>query len=168
MNEKENHLSEELIIVGNSGEIPEIAFHSAIHYLTADPEGPGLTLAPGDLTRLGDQVVARYREIILRDLNPDNRDLRLYRGVKRCIWNWERLEKFWQRQQRTTDENLRREIGQALCAFLAREAREVLAGERTSSLNCLIGELAAFSRKLGIDDRQLPVGWQLLCPDRVD
>lgn len=163
MPDKETLLAEELLIVRNSGEIPEIAFHSALHYLTTDPEGPGLVLDASDIRQLETQVIARYREIMQRDLNPANRDLRLYRGIRRCIYNWERLGKFCGRQGLPCDEELQREIAGLLCAFLHQEAREVGAGLRTSSVNCTGAELADFCRLMDIDAGQLPAAWQDLC-----
>ncbi len=165
MRDKETLLAEELLIVRTAGEIPEIAFHSALHYLTADPDGPGLTLDAGDLRQLETQVIARYREIMLRDLDPANRDLRLYRGIRRCIYNWERLGKFCRRQGLARDEELQREIAGLLCAFLHNEAREVGAGLRPSSVNCTATELADFCRLLDIDTKHLPLpaAWQALC-----
>lgn len=163
MLDKESLLSEELLIVRNSGEIPEIAFHSALYYLSADPEGPKLRLAGEDIRQLEAQVVARYREIMLRDLDPANRDLRLYRGLRRCIYNWERLGKFCNRQGLPCDEGLRREITAALCAFLHNEAHEVREGLRPSSVNCTAAELAQLCEALALDAAQLPAGWQALC-----
>lgn len=166
MPDKETLLQEELLIVRNSGEIPEIAFHSALHYLTADPEGPGLTLNATDLWHLEEQVIARYREIMLRDLDPANRDLRIYRGVRRCIFNWERLGKFLARQQRPEPQGLRAEIADQLCAFLHVEAREVQEGRRSSVVNCTAEELEGFWRLLAVVPCHLPADWPRLClPD---
>ncbi|MEW6594545.1 MAG: hypothetical protein AB1413_06720 [Thermodesulfobacteriota bacterium] len=161
--DKETLLDEELLLVRNSGEIPEIAFHSALHYLAADPDGPGLTLSAADIRLLEKQVVARYREILLRDLDPANRDLRLYRGIKRCIFNWGRLGKFCGRQGLACDEALRREIGAALCAFLHNEALEVREGLRASSVNCTAQELTTLCEALAVEAHHLPAGWQKLC-----
>ncbi len=71
-------LEEELLLVRHSGEIPEVALHASVHYLTEDPEGPGLVLADEELRPLQEAALARYREIILRDLDAGNRDLSLF------------------------------------------------------------------------------------------
>lgn len=163
LDDKKNLLAEELLIVRNSGEIPEIAFHSALHYLTADPEGPGVTLTAAEIRQLESQVIARYREILLRDLDPANRDLRLYRGIKRAIFNWERLGKFRGRQRLACDARLRQEIATALSAFLHNEALEVKEGVRPSSVNCTAAELENFCQQLGITPGQLPAAWRHLC-----
>ncbi|MFZ5774006.1 MAG: hypothetical protein ACOY3Z_00780 [Thermodesulfobacteriota bacterium] len=163
MTDHDHLLSEELLMVRHSGEIPEIAFHSSIHFLTADPDGPGLTLTEADLAMLRRQVVERYHEIILRDLDPENRDKSIYRGVRRTIFNWQRLGKFCGREALAVEEELRREIAAALLAFLRQETAEVLAGKRQSCINCTSGELAAFARSLGIDPETLPAGLTGIC-----
>ncbi len=163
MTETDSWLAEELLIVRHSGEIPEIAFHSSLYYLCEDPEGPRLTLTEADLDLLRRQVVARYREIMLRDLDPKNRDARIYRGVKRCIFNWERLGKFCTRQAMGVDDALRREIAGALRGFLQQEADEVRAGLRHTCLNCTREELAGFAREIGVSPEELPEDIEMLC-----
>lgn len=162
MTMREELLAEEVLIVRHSGEIPEIAFHGSLYYLCEDPAGPRLTLSREDLDLLRGQVVARYREIMLRDLTPENRDARLYRGLKRCIFNWERLGKFCLRQTLKV-EDLRREIAEALCSFLCREADEVRSGLRKSCLNCTWAELAGFAEKLGVGPERLPEDLEKWC-----
>ena len=72
--DKKAYIAEEAFMVLHSGEIPEIALHSSLYYLTEDPEGPGLILTAADILPLKQEVVKRYQEIILRDLEPKNRD----------------------------------------------------------------------------------------------
>ena len=163
MNDHAHILSEELLMVRHSGEIPEIAFHSSLYFLTTDPDGPGIKLTEADLALLRAQVVARYHEILLRDLDPENRDKRIYRGVRRCIFNWERLEKFCRREKLHMEESLRREIASTLVAFLRRETDEVCSGNRQSCLNCTGGELIAFAGRLGLGPDALPEGVAALC-----
>jgi hypothetical protein len=155
MTERESLLAEESLIVRHSGEIPEIAFHGSLYYLCEDPAGPTLTLNKTELDLLRQQVVARYREILLRDLSPENRDARIYRGLRRCIFNWERLGKFCRRQGLTV-EDLRLEIADALRSFLRQESNEVRAGLRQSCLNCTEEELTTFTREIGVRPEQLP------------
>jgi len=162
MTERENLLAEEQLIVRHSGEIPEIAFHSSLYYLCEDPAGPQLSLTEKELALLRRQVVARYREILLRDLSPETRDARIYRGLKRCLFNWERLGKFCLRQEIKIAAALRREIAEALRCFLQQEAAEVRAGLRHSCLNCTREELTAFTRELGVLPEQLPEDLDLL------
>lgn len=40
MSDKEGYLFDEVLILQDSGEIPEIAYHTSLYYLTEDPEGP--------------------------------------------------------------------------------------------------------------------------------
>ena len=156
MTDKQSLLEEEVLIVRHAGEIPEIAFHSSIYYLTKDEEGPGLALDSEDLNLLRAQVVARYREIMLRDLDPENRDKSIYRGVKRCIFNWERLGKFLKRERLAREAALKEEIARTLCRFLEQECSEVREGTRRSCLNCTWPELVEFAASLGIEQKMLP------------
>jgi hypothetical protein len=162
MTETESLLAEEMLIVRHSGEIPEIAFHGSLYYLCQDPAGPQLTLSLEEVESLRQQVVARYREILLRDLCPENRDAAIYRGLKRCIFNWERLGKFCVRQAMTV-EDVRLEIAEALRCFLRQEADEVRAGLRQSCLNCTREDLDAFAREIGVRPEQLPEDLEKLC-----
>ncbi len=160
-------LEDELLIVRHSGEIPEIALNATIHYLQEDPEGPGLTLTEVELRCLQDAALKRCREIVLRDLDPENRDLPLYRGIRRTIYNWQRMQAFCGRIGRRQDD-FRDVVRKALLAFLHREAADVGTGKRSSCINCSAGELAGFARQLGCDLHDLPPGWQQLCPAGED
>lgn len=157
-------LADELLIVRHSGEIPEVALHGSLHFLTSAADGPALVLAEAEILALKRMVVERYREIIARDLEPANRDRSLYRGVARAAVNWQRLEKFCRREGLAA-EAWRRETGSGLLAFLEREAAEVAAGRRRSSINCSAGQLRAFAAEVGIAASELPAGWESLCPD---
>lgn len=163
MTDKQELLAEETLIVRHSGEIPEIAFHGSIFYLTQDDDGPGIELTQDERALLQEQVLARYREIILRDLTPENRDKSIYRGVKRAIFNWERLGKFCRRESLGIEEALRQEVAEALCSFLAQEYDEVREQLRTSSLNCTHTELCGFAEALGLASARIPDGIKSLC-----
>lgn len=73
-------LENEWYIVRNSGEIPEIAFNSALYFLTKAQDGPQMDLTAKQLAWLKDGAVERFREIILRDLQHTNIEKTLYRG----------------------------------------------------------------------------------------
>lgn len=164
MSEKEMFLCDEVLILRDSGEIPEIAFHSTLYYLREDPEGPGLDLDEHDLARLKKPVVERYRWIIKRDIDPDNRGKAIWRGVARSMVNWQRLKDFGQRQGvYEAVEKLRPEIAAALIEYLAQELRDVQ-NNGESSINCSLAELASYAAELGLADDDLPTGWQTLCP----
>ncbi len=156
-------LQEEALIIRHSGEIPEIAFHGSLHYLCQDPEGPGLTLTGADLEPLQQAVIARYCEIIHRDLEPDNRDRSIYRGLARCLVNWGRLRIFLERHQLVLPPDFRDDTGRALVSFLGREQRDVAAGRRKPCINCSADELEGFVQLLGLDPAGLPPGWRDLC-----
>jgi hypothetical protein len=160
--EREQILEDELLIVRHSGEIPEIAYQATIHYLQEDPEGPGLTLTRAEITSLQDAGLKRAREIVLRDLDPANRDRSIYRGPRRSIYNWRRLHDFLRRLDRA-EPDFTTVVRKALLAFLQTEVREVNSGRRSSSVNCSAEELAAFALELGCAADELPDGWQSLC-----
>ena len=168
MSDKENYLCDEVLILGDSGEIPEIAYHTTIYYLCEDPEGPMLTLDAQDLARLREPVLARCRWIIMRDLDPGNREQRIYRGVARSKANWQRLKAFCQRQGlEDAVTPLRQEVAGALGDFLRREVVDVAEGT-PSALNCCRADLEAFAEELGLAVADLPLGWERLCPSLED
>lgn len=162
MVDRQAYLDDELILIRDAGELPEIVFHGALHYLSDDPDGPGLTLNTGEVHALREAVVARYRRIILRDLTPRNRDKRSYRGLARAIANWQRLCTFCERQEMGV-ENLRQEIADGLRDFLCREQADVGGGCRVSCVNCTSDQLAEFAAALRLDGEDLPPDWQCLC-----
>jgi hypothetical protein len=155
-------LSEEIVLIRNSGEIPEVAFHGSLYFLTRDPDGPGIRLTAEDLALLEDQVVVRYLEIIHRDLTPENRERRIYRGLARAAVNWQRLLKFCRKTARDPDWH-RRETAKALQNFLVREVEEVKKSGRSSAVNCTVGALMDFASELGLAPEEKPRGWQDLC-----
>ncbi|MHB8808491.1 MAG: class I SAM-dependent methyltransferase [Desulfobulbaceae bacterium] len=157
-------LEEESIILRNSGEIPEIALHSSLYFLTEDEAGPLLALQEDELELLYSAALARAREIVLRDLDPHNRDLRIYRGVARSMVNWQRLRKFCNRINRQCP-GFREQVAAALRTFLHNEMREVRAGRRASSVNCCARDLDSYCRELSLEISSLPPGWATLCPE---
>ncbi len=160
--QKHEYLEDELLIVANSGEIPEVAYHGSLYFLTEDPEGPRLTLEEEEVRPLKEAVFNRYRKILLRDCNPTLRDKSVYRGLARCAVNWRRFRNFCHRENFCSDE-VRQQVAGALVAFLRQEISDVRAGHRCSSVNCTASELAEFAGQLGISPAELPAGWQALC-----
>lgn len=161
-NERECMLEEELLLVRNSGEIPEVALHASLHYLCDEADGPRLLLTDEELKGLQEAALARYHEIILRDLNPVNRDRSLFRGIRRAIANWQRCSRFSEQIDQATAD-FRRIAAAALRQYLHQEAREVQASERSPSVNCTPESLLSFARELGIEPAELPDGWPGLC-----
>lgn len=155
-------LEEEVIILRNSGEIPEIALHSSLYYLEEDEDGPLISLADEELGLLYEAALARAREIVLRDLDPANRDLSLYRGPARSIVNWHRLQNFCQRIEYECRE-FRETVADALLFFLEQEFEDTRQSRRHSSINCTAEDIHSFCRELRLDPGSLPEGWQCLC-----
>lgn len=143
-------LEDELLMVRHSGEMPEVAYHASLYYLCDDPEGPKLSLSEEEQQQLMKAAQEQYLEIIYRDLNPDNRDLSLYRGIERSFVNWQRLTRFCTRLNQDWHK-FRGPVGNALTAFLCLECEEVLSGKAISKLNCTHRELCLFLDELDLD-----------------
>ncbi len=160
--DKAYYLEEELLLVENSGEIPEVAYQGSLYFLREDPEGPALSLSDEDLAPLRRAAFDRYCRIILRDLTPALRQKRIYRGLARCMANWRRLSQFCQREDLDLTET-RVRVADALRKFLHQEMVDIKNGAQPS-INCSAEDLAAFSAELGIRPEELPQGWQRHCP----
>nr|WP_321466539.1 hypothetical protein [uncultured Desulfobulbus sp.] len=155
-------LDEEWLLVRHSGEIPEVALHSSLYYLKEDPEGPGLVLTLEEVSSLQQAAMARYEEIILRDLDPANRDLPLFRGIRRANHNWYRYARFCEQIQMEC-ETFRAQAAQALLGYVQLEQGEVQAGGRRPTINCTADALMTFALALGLDAAALPASWEELC-----
>nr|MBF0221860.1 hypothetical protein [Desulfobulbaceae bacterium] len=156
-------LDDEVLIIENGGEIPEVTYHGSLYYLTEDPGGPGAILSEDDMLRLKLAVVEGYRRIISRDLMVENRDKSLYRGLERCAANWDRLMVF------SKKENLDlQRMAEAVCEGLRRffnvEVGDVITFGKRSSVNCTPETLRDFFSKVGLDHADLPEEWENLTP----
>ena len=160
---KEEILEDEALIILHSGEIPEIAYHSSLYYLGEDPDGPHLDLTEEEKLRLKNCVVQRYKTIIMRDINPRNRDKSIYRGLKRSAINWQRLKSFTSKENMDIS-SIREEIADRLKEFLHREMDDVKSGARKSCINCTTEEVIEYVTDLGLDKGDLPKGFETLCP----
>ena len=143
-------VEDELFLLRDSGELPEIAYHSSLYYLTQDQDGPGLVLTEAEKQLLQEAALERCQEIVLRDLTPDNRDLGLYRGPRRSIYNWQRYCTFCQRIDQRQDDAFKESVAQALVRFLRQEDDDVAKGCRESSVNCTREDLLAFAEEVGV------------------
>ena len=161
--DKEKYIAEEIFVVKHSGEIPEVTFHESLYYLTEDPEGPGLQLNCDDIPSLKQSAVKRYKVIILRDLDSENRHKSLYRGLARCLVNWQRLLKFCTREK-IDFQKIRDEVANAFKEFFNKEIADVQCGRRNSCINCSHKEIEVLIISLGLSVGDLPEGWQELCP----
>ena len=163
--DREALIEEEIFIIQAEGEIPEVAFHNAVHHLCSAPGGPGLILAQKEFNALKQAVADRYRTIILRDLTPSNRDRSLYRGLERSAANWERLESFARREGFDLAV-VREEVASVLLHFIHREAHDVATGRRACCVNCTADRLRALVMALPLSMDQLPDNWERLCCPR--
>jgi len=163
MDETEEYIDEEVFFIERSGEMPEVAYHSSLFFLTRDEDGPGVSLSDKQLLPMKKAVISQYADIMRRDLNPENRDKRIYRGLERCVANWERLNTFCARAGLSAD-FLKEEMATRLRAFLDNEVKECSSGQRHSSINCNSSRLKKFAGELGLKTSDLPPGWQQLCP----
>jgi hypothetical protein len=153
MSERQNLLDNEWHAVRDSGEIPEVAYHSSIYYLTTDENGPRLQLSDEEIDCLLDAARCRYRDIILRDMKPENRGKSFYRGLKRSMENWRRFTVFHERYK-VELLCLQREAATALQAFLASEIADGIFP--SAWLNCSLQDLLAFAHELGLFRHDLP------------
>ena len=148
--QKEDLLTDEVLIIEESGEMPEVAYHAAIYYLTKDSDGPELTLKTEDHLPLKKAVIQRYMTIMIRDLTPDNRSKSLYRGLERCICNWQRLKIFSSRENLDIS-HVREKTAQKLVAFLKQESDDVGSGKYESCVNCSRTDLEEFILDIGLN-----------------
>ena len=164
MTDRCNLIEDEIFAIRQSGEMPEVALHTALYDLQEDPAGPRLHLTPEDIAPMKDAVEQRYRRILLRDLNPRFRDRSIYRGLARAIANWQRLTRFCQREGRDIAPH-RQAAAEALGTFLAIETDEVAQGRPPGAVNCTAAQLKAFAESLGVAETSLPEKWETVCVD---
>ncbi len=155
-------LEDEWYHVRHSGEIPEVALHSSIYYLTEELDGPHLELEDDDLVLLCGAAVERYREIILRDITPANRDKSIYRGILRSIANWRRLKRFCQRHN-VEIKNVKKELPGIVLDFLHQELTDVRSGARQSSINCTFDDLTSFALEIDLSLNNLETDLKKIC-----
>lgn len=160
--ERQALLEEELLLVRYSGEIPEVALHASLHYLSDDADGPGLQLTVQEIQALEAGVIARYQEIILRDLNADNRKLSLFRGIRRANHNWYRFVRFSDKIGLSYEE-FRDRAAKALLHYLQTTLTDRTIDNDIPAVNCLPEALLTFAIALGIDGARLPENWTSLC-----
>ncbi len=146
----EDYLADEILIIKESGEMPEVAYHSTLYFLCQDEEGPQIQLNQPELLTLKKAVCHRYRTIIQRDLTPANRDKSLYRGMERAICNWDRLKLYCINEDFDYEE-VRLEIADNLKTFLIKEREDMAQGQPTS-INCTRDRLCHFLEEMGLAD----------------
>jgi hypothetical protein len=155
-------LENEWYIVRYSGETPEIAYNSAIYFLTRAKDGPQLSIAGDQVDLLKKAAVDRYTEIILRDLYHGNCNKPIYRGIARSITNYRRFCAFCVRQQ-LGSVLVRSQAARALQEFLDTEIDQVRSTRRPSIINCTYKELKSYADELGVDLPTSEDGFLKLC-----
>ncbi|MGX9725874.1 MAG: hypothetical protein ACTFAK_00725 [Candidatus Electronema sp. VV] len=157
--ERSRLVEDEIFLLADSGELPEVAYHAALWQLCGEPDGPRLILTETELRLLQDAALRRCQRIILRDLTPAFRDRSVWRGPQRSIYNWQRYLIFCRRLGRQHDLLFQAQAAEALTAYLAQEEEELRSGTRQcSSVNCTDEELLDFARQLGA---ALPESWAM-------
>ena len=157
--ERAELLDDEWLIVRNSGEIPEITYHSSLYFVSVDLDGPGLALSVDEKKHLKEAAVQRYHEIILRDIQLENFHKTIYRGVRRTIYNWYRCMAFGKRQNLDCYA-FRETVARNLILFLEQGVQAVGKSLPENFLNCHVHELVEFTIELKIDP-------EILSPDLV-
>jgi hypothetical protein len=160
--ERRELLDDEWLIVRNSGEIPEITYHSSLYYLGQDPDGPDLTLTEIEKQFLKDAAFERYSEIILRDIQLENFHKTIYRGVRRTIYNWHRCLAFGERQGIDCG-SFRETLVAALILFLEEGSRAAGGSLPEQFLNCSFDELGDFFKDLGVPFEKVSVDLESFC-----
>jgi len=142
-------LDAECAQIEHAGEMPEVAYHSAIFALADEETGPRLHLSPAEVRLLEKAAFNRYRRIIARDLTFRTRRFDIFRGAARAIVNFARLKDFARRFRFRLAE-VRQEASGLLQDYLLQEERS---GWLVRSVNCTREELEAFMRELGLNPK---------------
>ena len=156
-------IENEWYVVRYSGETPEIAYNSAIYYLTRATDGPQVTLTPTHIGRLKKAAVDRYEEIILRDLFHENVGKSIYRGVVRSICNYGRFIQFCRRQD-LSPEKIKVNAADVFSKFLQVEFEQLSSKDYKTVINCSYEDLRGYA--LTLETSFLPgySGFEPICP----
>lgn len=137
----------EWYIVRHSGESPEIAYNSAVYFLTRSKSGPQLEFSKEQLQELKSAAVTRFEEIVLRDLIYENWDKSIYRGVKRSIVNFGRFCTFCKRQD-LDPSPVAAKAAKALELFLETCCTTIANGDEMRTINCSFTEICQYAELL--------------------
>lgn len=122
-------VEEEVAAVAHAGEMPEVARAEAFHYLTEDPEGPGLDLTSAEMAALDQATVQAYGRLLRRDLNYRTAGRRPWRGLNRAAANLERATAFMTRNRLDWPREGRTDLVSLLENFLNQERAALEAGQ---------------------------------------
>ncbi len=164
--ERGDLLTDERLIVRNSGEIPEITYHSSLYYLQEDADGPGLELTDHECCGLKEAALERYYEIVIRDITIENFHKSIYRGVRRTLYNWRRCLVFAERQ-RISCKDFSETVARALLVFLEEGRERSGKGLPEIFINCTFEELQELAEELKIGADELPQNIAQSCTPMV-
>jgi hypothetical protein len=160
-------IDDEVLMIENGGEMPEVILHGCLYFLGMDPEGPQLALTQQNIRRLKLAVIDGYRSIILRDLTVANRGKSHYRGLARTLVNVQRLRRFCEQEEFDMGP-VRVEVGEWLQNFMVAEYSDVSTQARKTCINCSLVDLAQLFALIAFDASRLPAGWQrIVCTGSV-
>lgn len=148
-------IKEEKEIIAHAGELPEVAFHASLYFLTEAPEGPHLVLTPEEVAFLKRGVIEGYKKIILRDLNPQMRGNSIFRGMERAVTNYKRLKRF-AKKEGIDISHLIPEMAQALTMYMETEIKDpYLKTHSLRTVNCLKEDWEWFVKELNLTPSRL-------------
>ena len=137
-------------IVLQGGEIPEVALYESLNHL----QKIGIQITGEELRHLREAVIRRYRDIILRDLTPENVVHSFFRGPERARINHQRLRRFTQNTLGPGHDN-QEETGRLLMVYLRHEADRIGTGRDYNTLGMTEDELRDMLKDVGIDPADL-------------
>lgn len=140
-------IENELLMLTNAGELPELALAASLYYLQEEADGPHLSLSQEELAELAHTTALSYESIIRRDLKLENRDKLRFRGLARALVNWQRYTKFCGSRGIATT-RFQTEAGKALLAYLTQEKAGQECGEQAASVNCQASDLLLLAQEL--------------------
>jgi hypothetical protein len=156
-------IDDEILIIENGGEMPEVTFHGCLYFLGSDPDGPQLTLGHHEMQLLKLAVVEGYCKIIRRDLTLANRAQGTYRGLARSLVNIQRLRRFCHREGLELQmDTAMVELCEQLHDFMVGEYADVTLHQRPTCINCSFDDLGRLFVLTGFDSSRLPTGWQVM------
>ena len=121
------------------GEMPEVALFDSLETLSHDNISP----TEEELRVLKAAVLDRYKDIVRRDLDPENQTRDLFRGPARARTNLKRLTLFAEKQG-LPFEDFYSETAERLISYLKLEASAIAAGRAFNTLGLERRELETF------------------------
>lgn len=134
-------LDDEVIMVENGGEMPEVVLAESLHHLGS--------LDPAEKDVLRAAAVRGYLKIIKRDLDPGNVGLPSFRGLQRAVKNLARMSSFLTRLGWPLPAGEPEGLASRLAAYMAAEKRALEQGRPYASATRKQVERAA--RSVGLD-----------------